>query len=304
MDIHPLDILKDPFEYYSIPLDEWISRAIKVLVANFRPFFQSIRSPILWLLAQLQIVLLQIPPLLLITGLGLVAWQFAGRRIAVFTITVLIVIGLVDAWEEAMVSLAIVVTSVAFSLMVGLPAGITCACINHVEKLLRPLLDAMQTLPSFVYMVPVVMLFGVGDVSGVIATIIFALPPLIRLTNLAIRQVPWGLLEAGLALGLTPWQVLRKIQIPVAKPTIMAGVNQTVLFALNMSVITSMIGVPGLGQLVLQGISRLDVGKAAVGGLSIVLIAMALDRITQAIGKSNQAQPWYRREPLGWILPL
>lgn len=303
-DASPLEILTDPFEYYSIPLDDWISAAIQVLVDNYRPFFQAIRQPIQWVLGQAQAVLLQIPPLVLIGILAVITWQLAGRKIAAFTLTVLLLIGLVEAWEPAMVSLSLVLTAVVFCILAGIPLGLLCASSDRMEQVARPFLDAMQTLPTFVYLVPVVMLFGIGDVSGVIATIVFAVPPLIRLTNLGIRQIPHGLVEAGLALGLTERQVLWKVQIPVAKPTIMAGVNQTVLFALSMSVIASMIGVPGLGQLVLQGIARLDVGRAAVGGLSIVFLAMVLDRITQQISQSRLDIPWYRREPLGWLVSL
>ena len=302
--LNPIEILRDPFEHYAIPLDEWISGAIDILVDNYRPFFQTIRAPIQWVLGQAQALLLQIPPLVVILVLTTIAWQIAGRKVAAFTLTVLLLIGLVQAWEPAMVSLSLVLTAVVFCIVSGIPIGLLCAGSDRVESVARPFLDAMQTLPTFVYLVPVVMLFGIGDVSGVIATIIFAVPPLIRLTNLGIRQIPKGLVEAGLALGLTGRQVLWKIQIPVAKPTIMAGVNQTVLFALSMSVIASMIGVPGLGQLVLQGISRLDVGRAAVGGLSIVLLAMVLDRITQTAGQLQTDTPWYRKEPLGWVLGL
>jgi len=166
---------------------------------------------------------------------------------------------------------------------VGIPLGIISAKNDRLERLIRPLLDVMQTLPTFVYLVPVVMLFGIGEVPGVIATIIFAIPPLIRFTNLGIRQVSKEVIEAGIAFGSTPWQLLWEAQIPLAMPTILAGVNQSILMALSMSVVTSMIAVPGLGQMVLQGVGRLDVGLAAVGGLGIVLLAIMLDRLTQAI---------------------
>ena len=182
-----------------------------------------------------------------------------------------------------MISLALVVTAIIFCLAVGIPLGIICAKSNQMERLIRPLLDIMQTIPSFVYLVPVVMLFGIGEVPGVIATIIFAIPPLIRLTNLGIRQVSKDVIEASIAFGSTPLQLLWEIQLPLALPTILAGVNQSILMALSMSVITSMIAVEGLGQMVLQGTGRLDVGLAAVGGLGIVLLAIMLDRFTQGI---------------------
>ena len=186
-----------------------------------------------------------------------------------------------------MISLSLVVTAVVFCLAVGIPVGIVCAKSDRAERAIRPLLDVMQTLPSFVYLVPVVMLFGIGEVPGVIATIIFAIPPLIRLTNLGIRQVSTEVIEAGIAFGSTPWQLLWEAQIPLAMPTILAGVNQAILMALSMSVVTSMIAVPGLGKMVLQGVGRLDVGLAAVGGLGIVLLAIMLDRLTQALAKPN-----------------
>jgi ABC-type proline/glycine betaine transport system permease subunit len=160
----------------------------------------------------------------------------------------------------------------------------------------------MQTIPIFIYLVPVVMLFGIGKVPGAIATIIFALPPLIRLTNLGIRQVSEEVVEAAIAFGSTPWQVLWEAQIPLAMPTILTGLNQTILFALGMSVVTSMIAVPGLGLMVLQGVGRLDVGLAAVGGLCIVLLAIMLDRITQAVGKANSKGFWLQRGPIGFLL--
>jgi glycine betaine/proline transport system permease protein len=188
------------------------------------------------------------------------------------------------------VTLALVLTSVFFSIVIGLPMGIWLSRSDRAAAILRPVLDAMQTTPAFVYLVPVVMLFGIGNVPGVIVTIIFALPPLIRLTNLGIRQVPADLVEATRSFGATPMQLLFKVQMPLAKPTIMAGVNQTLLMSLSMVVIASMIAVGGLGQMVLRGIGRLDMGLATVGGLGIVLLAIVLDRITQAMGQRQKGK--------------
>lgn len=277
----------DPFQLYTIPLDDWINDAINFIVDNFRPFFQAIGFPIRWTLQNIQSGLLAIPPIIFIIIIAVIAWKLAGRKIAIYSIISLIIIGLVDIWEQAIVSLALVITSIVFCIVVGIPLGIICAKSDRFERWLRPLLDVMQTLPSFVYLVPVVMLFGIGEVSGVIATIIFAIPPLIRLTNLGIRQVSPEVIEAAIAFGSTPRQLLWEAQIPLAMPTILAGINQAILMALSMTVVTSMIAVPGLGQMVLQGVGRLDVGLAAVGGLGIVLLAIMLDRITQAIGSSQ-----------------
>ena len=282
-----IDTILNPFELYTIPLDDWISDAINFLVDNFRPFFQAIRFPISWTLEGIQWVFLNIPPLIFLIIIGLIAWKLAGRGVAIYTVIALIFIGFIGVWEQSMVSLSLVLTAVVFCTLVGIPIGIACASNDKVERIVRPFLDAMQTVPTFVYLVPVVMLFGIGEVPGVIATIVFALPPLIRLTNLGIRQVSPEVVEAALAFGSTPLQLLWEVKIPLAMPTILAGVNQTVLFALGMSVITAMIAVPGLGLMVLQGVGRLDVGLAAVGGLGIVLLAIMLDRITQAVGKAN-----------------
>ncbi|MDJ0599112.1 MAG: ABC transporter permease subunit [Crocosphaera sp.] len=280
-----IDIILNPFQLYTLPLDDWITEIINFVVDHFRPFFQAIRLPIDWGLKAIEWGLMAIPPLIFIIVIGLIAWQLAGRKIAFYSIISLTLIGLVGAWEQAMVSLALVVTAVLFCFVVGIPVGILSAKNDRLERVIRPLLDVMQTLPSFVYLVPVVMLFGIGEVPGVIATIIFAIPPLIRLTNLGIRQVSPEVVEAAIAFGSTPWQVLWEAQIPLAMPTILAGINQAILMALSMSVVTSMIAVPGLGQMVLQGVGRLDVGLAAVGGLGIVLLAIMLDRITQAVSR-------------------
>jgi glycine betaine/proline transport system permease protein len=196
---------------------------------------------------------------------------------------------------------------VLFCLVLGLPTGIWLARSDRAAQAMRPLLDAMQTTPAFVYLVPIVMLFGIGNVPGVVVTIIFALPPLIRLTNLGIRQVPADLVEAARAFGASPRQLLLKVQLPLALPTIMAGVNQTLMLALSMVVIASMIAVGGLGQMVLRGIGRLDMGLATVGGVGIVLLAIILDRMTQSLGRQERvhaARHWYETGPAGLFYRL
>ena len=282
-----IDNILNPFQLYTIPVDDWITESINFIVDNFRPFFQAIGFPIRWILQNIEWIFTAIPPSIFIIIIGVIAWQLAGKKITIYSILSLTLIGFVDVWEPAMVSLALVVTAVVFCLIVGIPLGILCAKSDRVERLIRPLLDVMQTLPSFVYLVPVVMLFGIGEVPGVIATIIFAIPPLIRLTNLGIRQVSTEVIEAAIAFGSTPWQLLWEAQIPLAIPSILTGINQTILMALSMSVVTSMIAVPGLGQMVLQGVGRLDVGLASVGGLGIVLLAIMLDRLTQVIANPH-----------------
>lgn len=301
------EIILNPFDFYTIPLDDWITTGINFVVDNFRPLFQTIRQPVSWLLEGIGQMLLSIPPSILVIIIGLIAWQLAGRSIAVYSILATIAIGLVGAWEQAMVSLSLVLTAVTFSVVVGVPLGIACAKSDRVEAFINPLLDIMQTMPTFVYLVPAVMLFGIGEVPGAIATIIYATPPLIRLTNLGLRQVSAEVVEAGLAFGSTPLQLLWEVQLPLAMPAILTGLNQTILFALGMSVIAAMIAVPGLGLMVLQGVDRLDVGLATVGGLGIVLIAVMLDRITQAVGKASGKVSWKQRGPIGgiysWLSP-
>ncbi|MEM8638040.1 MAG: ABC transporter permease subunit [Cyanobacteria bacterium P01_G01_bin.54] len=299
-----LSSLLNPFDFYTVPLDDWINQAIDFIVTNFRPVFQLIRLPIAWVLSGIQENLLAVPPLILLLFLGLIAWQLAGWKIGLFSLLSLTALGFVGVWEQSMITLSLVVTALIFCIVVGIPLGIICARNNQIESWIRPLLDAMQSIPAFVYLIPVVMLFGIGEVPGVIATIIYAIPPLIRLTNLGIRQVPKEVVEAALAFGSTPRQVLWEAQLPLAMPSILAGVNQTVLFALSMSVITAMIAVPGLGLMVIKGVGRLDVGLSAVGGLGIVLLAIVLDRITQKIGQFDRLTVWYKQGGLGLILDL
>tara|TARA_R110001583_G_scaffold90144_3_gene231803 strand:- start:31715 stop:32884 length:1170 start_codon:yes stop_codon:yes gene_type:complete len=295
----PFDWLR-PFDNAVIPLDDWVDSGLTWVVDHFRPAFQAIRVPIDATLTGIEHGLLAVPPLLMIALIGLIAWQASGRRLAIGSVLSLLMIGFIGAWSEAMVTLSLVLTSVAFCMVIGLPLGIAMARSDRLESVARPLLDAMQTTPAFVYLVPVVMLFGIGNVPGVVVTIVFALPPLIRLTNLGIRQVRADLIEASRAFGASPWQLLTKVQLPLAMPTIMAGINQTLMLALSMVVIASMIAVGGLGQMVLRGIGRLDMGLATVGGLGIVILAIMLDRITQAMASpGRKTGRWYQSGPLG-----
>lgn len=294
----------DPFAEKIIPLDHWVDQGLEWLVDNFRPAFQAVRWPIDATLTNIESALLAVPALVMVLVFGLIAWQTGGRRLALGSVFSMIFIGLIGAWSEAMVTLALVLTSVFFCVLIGMPMGIWLARSDRAQAAVRPLLDAMQTTPAFVYLVPVVMLFGIGNVPGVVVTIIFALPPLIRLTNLGIRQVPENLVEASRSFGASPRQLLFKVQLPLAMPTIMAGVNQTLMLALSMVVIASMIAVGGLGQMVLRGIGRLDMGLAAVGGVGIVLLAIILDRITQSLGSQERKKPmlqWYETGPAGVV---
>lgn len=299
------DIL-NPFKDTLIPFDKWTNSGIDWLVENFRDIFLAAKAPIDIVLKAIESFLLFLNPYVVIIFFVFLALQFSTKKLALGSLISFFIIGFIGAWEESMITLSLVLTAVLFSILIGLPLGIYCAKNDIVDKILRPLLDAMQTTPAFVYLIPIVMLFGIGNVPGVIVTIIFALPPLIRLTNLGIRQVPKDLIEASRSFGASSTQMLWKVQIPVAMPTIMAGINQTLMLALSMVVIASMIAVGGLGQMVLRGIGRLDIGLAAVGGLGIVLLAVILDRLTQEMGKINKKdkRKWFQKGPIGFIISL
>ena len=298
--------LADPFAEKLIPFDAWVENGLEWLVGNFRDVFQAIRVPVDITLTSMEAFLLSLNPWIVLVFFTLFAWQMGGRKLGLLSAISLLVIGFLGAWSETMVTLALVFTAVLFSMLIGIPLGIWMGKSDRAKSVMMPILDAMQTTPAFVYLIPIVMLFGIGNVPGVVVTIIFALPPLIRLTSLGIRQVPADLIEAGQAYGASPMQMLFKIELPVAKATIMAGINQNLMLSLSMVVIASMIAVGGLGQMVLRGIGRLDMGLAAIGGLAIVLLAIMLDRITQSMGQQpkDATLRWYQREPLAWILKL
>ena len=280
-----------PEDILSIPFAEWVDSFVKDWVApNFRPFFQALKVPVQATLNGLNDFLDFIPILVFTAGLTAIAWIAAGVGVAVFTFVSLTFIDMIGLWSETMTTFAMVVTAVLFCVVVGIPVGILASRSDRFLRILRPILDIMQTIPSFVYLVPIVMLFGIGTVPGVIATIIFALPPVVRLTNLGIRNVREDLVEAANAFGATEWQTLWEVQLPLATRTIMAGINQTLMLALSMVVIAALIGAGGLGLTVNTGLGQLNVGTATAGGVGIVLIAIILDRITQALGEGHSAR--------------
>lgn len=292
----------DPFAEIIIPIDSWISDFINWLVLNFRDFFQTITLPIDYTLSYLQGFLANTPSLIILSLAFLLSWQLTNRMLGVCTLLGLIFIGIIGVWSQTMITLSLVLTALLFCMLIGLPLGILMAKNYYLSVTIRPILDAMQTTPAFVYLVPIVMLFGIGNVPGVIVTIIFALPPIIRLTILGITQIPKELKEASTAFGANPMQMLFKVDLPLAMPSIMAGVNQTLMLCLSMVVIASMIAVNGLGQMVLRGIGRLDIGLAALGGLGIVVLAILLDRLTQFFGANKKTyEPWYKKEPLSFF---
>ncbi len=278
------------FDPIRIPLDDWFNDFINWLTFNYRPTFQAMKVPVEALLDGVSAVLLWLPPIAFIVLVGVLAWRVAGWRIGALAAVSFTLIGMVGLWDLTMVTLSMVAASVVVCLIIGLPFGILAARSDRFQAALRPILDVMQTTPAFVYLVPVVMLFSIGTVAGVIATIIFALPPLIRLTDLGIRQVPDDVIEAAEAFGSSEREVLFKVRLPLALPTIMAGVNQTIMLALSMVVIAALIGAGGLGRPVVEGLNALRIGQAGIGGLAIVLLAIVLDRLTQAFGEGGAAK--------------
>lgn len=297
--------MADPWESVRLPFDEWVQSSVDSLMPAMRPFFQAAKLPLQFALDGMQAALVSTSPWVVLSVLLILAWQVAGVRVAMFAVLSMTVIGVIGVWHETMMTLAVILTAVFFCLLAGIPIGIIAARSDRFDTAIRPVLDVMQTLPAFVYMVPVVMLLGIGNVPGVAVTAVFALPPVIRLTNLGLREVPRSMIEAAYAFGSSPAQVLFKIQFPLAIRTIMAGINQTLMMALAMVVIASMIAVDGLGMLVLRGIGRLDVGLATSGGVGIVLLAMVLDRLTQALGPARRHETkWTRRGPVGLLWRL
>ncbi|PSH54388.1 ABC transporter permease, partial [Phyllobacterium endophyticum] len=224
--------------------------------------------------------------IVLIGGIAWIAsrnWKIVGG-----TILTLLLIGYFDMWSDAMKTIAMIFVGTVVSIVVGIPIGIVMARSDGFQRMVNPILDVMQTMPSFVYLIPVVMLLGIGKVPGLIAVVIYAIPPMIRLTNLGIRLVDKDVLEAADAFGSSSWQRLRNVQIPLALPTIMAGINQTIMMALAMVVIASMIGVQGLGQPVLRSVNGQFFSLGLFNGLAIVGIAIIFDRVSQAYGKRLQ----------------
>jgi len=270
-----------------IDIGGWFEVIITWLVDNLGPFFDAIRQTVDVVLFGLNQALLFPHPLILTVLFTALAWWLAKKGVAIFTFFGMLLIYYMGFWEVTMDTLALVITAVVIALVIGIPIGIWASKNDVVERVVRPILDFMQTLPAFVYLIPAVLFFQLGTVPGVIATLIFSLPPVVRLTNLGIRQVPKDIKEAALSFGSTPSQMLFKAELPVAMPTIMAGVNQTIMLALSMVVIAGMIGAGGLGNEVLKGITQLKIGLGFESGISIVILAIFLDRVTQALATSK-----------------
>ena len=275
-------------DYIHIPLDKWMDAFVEWLTIAGQDVFDAIGSFLLAPMVFLEKLLLATPWFVIILIVALIAWRVKGWKLALGVIAGMFFIGTLGLWDAAMKTLAIVLFATILAIILGVPIGIAMAQNNRVKQILQPILDMMQTMPSFVYLIPALMLFGLGKVPALISVLIYAIPPAIRLTDLGIRQVPEDVVEAAKAFGATSRQLLFKVQIPLATPTIMTGVNQTIMMALAMVVVASMIGAGGLGSEVLNGIARLEVGRGFNGGISIVIMAIIMDRITQALTKARQ----------------
>ena len=270
------------------PIANSIQDGTEWLIREWGGMFDGIDYGITIVMVWLEDILLWIPWPCIVLVVGLVGWLLAGWRIGVFSILSLLLIGFLGRWESSVETLALIIFSVVLSIIVAMPVGVLGARSNHVNSVMRPILDGMQTMPSYVYLVPGILFFGLGHTPAVIATVIYAVPPAIRLTNLGIRQVSPELVEAARSFGATPAQLLLKVQVPLALPTIMAGINQTTMLALSMVVIASLVGASGLGEDVFRALQRQDPGNSAIAGISIVLIAIVIDRITQSAARDRQ----------------
>ncbi|NLG34187.1 MAG: proline/glycine betaine ABC transporter permease [Lentisphaerae bacterium] len=272
----------------------YFENLINWLKDSFPAFFNGISNGVGAFIGGFEDLLGWPPAWLMIGLLTLLAWWACGWRnwgLAVFTAAGFTLVLAMELWGDTMQTLALVLTSTLLALLIGVPMGIYSGRSRRGEQIVRPILDFMQTMPAFVYLIPAVLFFQLGKVPGAMATVIFAMPPCVRLTTLGLRQVPREAVEASDAFGCTPWQQLMKVQLPMALPSILAGVNQTIMLALSMVVIAAMIGAGGLGDKVMRGITQLKIGMGFEAGLAIVILAMYLDRVTHALGsRSKQRQ--------------
>lgn len=272
------------------PIADATNSFIEWLIVNHGDLFEAIANALLTVLVFIERVLRGAPPWVILIAIALIAYAASRQVLLSLAVAALgWVLGSLGLWEQAMQTIAIMLVSVGIAIIIGIPLGVATARSDFARAILNPILDLMQTIPSFVYLIPAAMLFGLGKVPAILATVIYATPPLIRLTDLGIRQVAQEVLEASRAFGATRWQILKGVQIPLALPSIMQGINQTMMMALAMVVIASMIGARGIGETVLLGLQRNDPGKGLVGGIGIVILAIIFDRISQAFGRRLQA---------------
>ena len=267
-----------------IAIGDWVDAGIDWLKTNLSWLFDLLRTVMSFLVDNLTELLLLVPALVAIPLFALLALTLRSWKLAVGTLIGFLLVLSMEQWETMMQTMALVLVATVFAVLIAVPLGVLAAISSTVSAIVKPIMDFMQTMPAFVYLIPAVIFFSIGVVPGIFATIIFALPPGVRMTELGIRQVDSETVEAGEAFGATPWQILRGIQLPLAIPTIMAGVNQVIMLALSMAVVAGMVGADGLGKEVVQAISTQNLALGVEAGLSVVVLAVLLDRLTAALG--------------------
>ncbi|MPY76937.1 MAG: ABC transporter permease subunit [Actinophytocola sp.] len=268
-----------------IPVGSVIESALQWLIDNAGPLFDVVSAMLLFCVNSAYEVLAAPPPLVLIGIFAALAGVvLRGVGMAAFTVAAFLLVDGMQLWSQTVQTLAVVVIAAAIAIAVGVPIGVLAASSARTSRAVRPVLDFMQTLPVFVYLVPAVFFFGIGVVPGIVATTVFAVPPAVRLTELGIRQVDTEMVEAAHAFGARRKQVLRDVQLPLAVPSIMAGVNQVIMLALSMVVVAGLVGAEGLGGVVVQGVMQLNIGTAFEGGIAVVILAIFLDRVTGSLG--------------------
>ncbi|MGZ7441954.1 ABC transporter permease [Paenibacillus sp. TH7-28] len=271
-----------------LPIADWIESIVDWMSTYLGGFFDGLSAVIEWIVSFFSGLFLLPHPLLFIAIIGILAYLIGRWQLALFTVIGFLLIDNLGYWQETMNTLGLVITSGLISILLGIPIGIWSAYSKITHRIIAPLLDFMQTMPAFVYLLPAVTFFSLGVVPGVIASVIFAIPPTIRLTYLGIKQVSGELTEAANAFGSTSWQKLFKVELPLAMPTLMAGVNQTIMLSLSMVVIASMIGAQGIGATVYRAVTQLKIGQGFEAGLAVVVLAIVLDRFTQNLLKSKK----------------
>lgn len=269
---------------FRIPLGEWAEVAVAAIRDNLSWLLRGISDAVGWLVGSLADLLLSAPIVVVIVVAALLGWAVRSWKFAIGTALSFAIILGVGQWVTAMQTLALVLIATIIAVVIAVPLGILAARSDRFSAIIKPVLDLMQAMPGFVYLIPAIVFFSIGFVPGLVATVIFALPPGVRLTELGIRGVDAETVEAGHAFGATPGQILRGVQLPLAMPTIMTGVNQVIMLALSMAVIAGIAGAPGLGKEIVQAMSTVNIGTGVEAGLSVVILAIYLDRLTSALG--------------------
>lgn len=266
-----------------LQIGDAFNTAVRWIERNMGWLLDAIKSVLKWCVTELNSGLTSVSAIILILVLAALGWYLRSWAFGLYTVIGFVLIANMEMWDFAMSSFALVIVASACAMLIALPLGVAAARSEIVSRVVRPLMDLMQTMPAFVYLIPTLFFFSIGIVSGVVATVVFAIPPGVRLTELGIRQVDSEMIEAGQAFGASPRQILTRIQIPLALPTIMAGVNQVIMLSLSMVVIAGMVGAGGLGGVVYEGVTRLNLSKGFEGGLAVVILAIYLDRLTGAM---------------------